>query len=155
MALDRKIQIGVIGAGSCTPEEAQAAYRIGREIALRGAVLVCGGLGGVMEAACMGALSADGTTVGLLPTSRKEDANPYVDIAVVTDMGHARNAIIARSADVLIAVGGEYGTLSEIALGLKMGKKVVSLKGGWNIKGVLVADGPEHAVDTAFNLLLQ
>jgi uncharacterized protein (TIGR00725 family) len=155
MALDRKIQIGVIGAGSCTPEEAQAAYRIGREIALRGAVLVCGGLGGVMEAACMGALSADGVTVGLLPTSRKEDANPYVDIAVVTDMGHARNAIIARSSDVLIAVGGEYGTLSEIALGLKMGKKVVSLKGGWNIKGVLVADGPEHAVDTAFNLLLQ
>jgi uncharacterized protein (TIGR00725 family) len=155
MALDRKIQIGVIGAGLCTPEEAQAAYRIGREIALRGAVLVCGGMGGVMEAACMGALSADGITVGLLPTSRKEDANPYVDIAVVTDMGHARNAIIARSADVLIAVGGEYGTLSEIALGLKMGKKVVSLKGGWNIKGVLVADGPEHAVDTAFNLLLQ
>jgi uncharacterized protein (TIGR00725 family) len=93
--------------------------------------------------------------VGIVPTSRKEDANPYVDIAIVTNMGHARNAIVASSSDILIAVAGEYGTLSEIALGLKMGKTVVSLAGGWDIEGVVSAKSPRLAVDTAFKILLQ
>ena len=152
---DRKIQIGVIGAGSCTEKQADAAFRIGREIARRDAVLVCGGLGGVMEAACRGAKDAGGITVGLLPTSRKDDANPYVDIIVVTNMGHARNAIVAHSSDVLIAVGGEYGTLSEIALGLKIGKPVISFENRWGIKDIITVSGPENAVDTAFKSLLQ
>jgi uncharacterized protein (TIGR00725 family) len=151
----RKIQIGVIGAGSCTEKQAYAAFRVGREIALQNAVLVCGGLGGVMEAACRGAKDAGGITVGLLPTSRKDDANPYVDIIIVTNMGHARNSIVAHSSDVLIAVGGEYGTLSEIALGLKIGKPVVTLENRWDIKDVITVHGPENAVDTAFKLLLQ
>jgi len=151
----RTFQIGVIGAGSCTPEEADSAYRVGREIARRGAVLVCGGLGGVMEAACQGARDGGGTTVGLLPTDQKEDANPYVDIAIVTGMGHARNAIVAGSSDVIIAVGGGYGTLSEIALGLTMGKKVISLQGGWEIPGVVITQDSKTAVDMAFKLFLQ
>ncbi len=155
MTQQRKFQVGVIGAGSCKPEEADAAYQIGREIARRGAVLVCGALGGVMEAACQGARDGGGTTVGLLPTDQKEDANPYVDVAIVTGMGHARNAIVAGSSDVIIAVGGEYGTLSEIALGLTMGKKVISLQGGWEIPGVIIAQDSETAVDMAFKLLLQ
>ncbi|MCK4928993.1 MAG: TIGR00725 family protein, partial [Methanosarcinales archaeon] len=121
----------------------------------RGAVLVCGGRGGVMEAACRGARDGGGTTVGLVPTQQKDDANPYVDIVIVTGMGHARNAIVAASSDVLIAVGGEYGTLSEIALGLKMGKTVISLQGGWEIPGVVIAQEPKSAVDMAFKLLLQ
>jgi len=152
---DRKIQIGVIGAGSCTKSQADAAFMVGREIARRDAVLVCGGLGGVMEAACRGAKDAGGITVGLLPTSRKGDANPYVDIIVVTNMGHARNAIIAHSSDVLIAVGGEYGTLSEIALSLKIGKPVISLENRWDLKDVITVPGPENAVETAFRSLQQ
>lgn len=155
MKEDRMLQIGVIGAGSCTPKEADAAYQIGSEIARCGCVLVCGGLGGVMEAACRGAKDAGGTTVGVLPTPDRQDANPYVDIAVATNMGHARNAIIVHTSDVLIAVGGEYGTLSEIALGLKAGKPVVSLLGKWDIEGVVVADGAEDAVETAFRILLR
>lgn len=147
--------MGVIGAGSCTPEEANAAYQVGREIARRGAVLVCGGLGGVMEAACRGARDEGGTTVGLLPDDQKEGANPYVDIAIATGMGHARNAIVASSSDVLIAVGGEFGTLSEIAFGLAMGKTVISLQGGWEIPGVLIIKDLKNAIDTAFRLLPQ
>jgi uncharacterized protein (TIGR00725 family) len=155
MPQNRKFQIGVIGAGSCTSEEAQAAYIVGQEIARRGAVLVCGGLGGVMEAACKGSKNAGGTTIGIVPTSRKEDANPYVDIAIVTNMGHARNAIVVSSSDILIAMAGEHGTLSEIALGLKMGKTVVSHAGVWDIEGVVTAKNPRLAVDTAFKILLQ
>lgn len=155
MTQERKFQIGVIGAGSCTPEEAQAAYIVGQEIARMGAVLVCGGMGGIMEAACQGSKDAGGTNVGILPTSCKEDANPYVDIVIVTNMGHGRNAIVASSSDILIALAGEYGTLSEIALGMKMGKTVVSLACGWDIEGVVTAESPRLAVDTAFKILLQ
>jgi uncharacterized protein (TIGR00725 family) len=108
-----------------------------------------------MEAACRGSKDAGGTTVGIVPTSRKEDANPYVDIVIVTNMGHARNAIVVSSSDILVAVAGEYGTLCEIALGLKMGKTIVSLAGGWDIEGVVTAKSPLLAVDTAFKILLQ
>ncbi len=142
--------IGVIGAGECDAFLAKKAERVGEEIAKRGGVLICGGLGGVMEAAAKGAKSQGGLTIGILPTSNKKDANPYIDIAICTGMGHARNAIIALTSDVLIAVGGEYGTLSEIALGLKAGKPVISL-GGWNIKGILTAKNAEEAVKIAFS----
>jgi uncharacterized protein (TIGR00725 family) len=123
-----------------------AAERIGRELAARGATLVCGGLGGVMEAACRGAKEGGGTTVGILPGDDRAAANQFVDVAIPTGLGEARNALVVRAADALVAVGGGYGTLSEIALALKAGKRVVSL-GSWEIEGVQPADGPEAAVE--------
>jgi uncharacterized protein (TIGR00725 family) len=108
-----------------------------------------------MRAACRGAKDAGGITVGLLPTSPKHDVNPYVDIIVITNMGHARNAIVAHSSDVLIAVGGEYGTLSEIAMLLKIGKPAISLENRWNINDVITVPGPENTVDIAFKSFLQ
>lgn len=145
-------QIGVIGAGACGGDIGALAENVGREVAKRGAVLLCGGLGGVMEAAAYGAKQEGGITLGILPGALREEANLWIDIAVVSGMGHARNAIIAQSSDALIAVNGEYGTLSEIALGLKMGKPVVVLEPGWKIEGVYRAKSPEEAVELAFKL---
>jgi uncharacterized protein (TIGR00725 family) len=109
-------------------------------------VLVCGGLGGVMEAACRGAKDGGGTTVGILPGTDRGEANEFVDVAIPTGLGEARNALVVRAADALIAVGGGYGTLSEIALALKAGKRVVGL-GSWGIEGVERVDTPEAAVE--------
>jgi uncharacterized protein (TIGR00725 family) len=128
--------IAVIGSGSASAKEARAAEMIGADIAEAGAVLVCGGLGGVMEAACKGAKSKGGTTVGILPGLNRHDANPHVDFPIATGLGEARNAIVASSADAVIAVGGEYGTLSEIAFALRAGKRVVGID-SWD----LVHDG--------------
>jgi uncharacterized protein (TIGR00725 family) len=125
---------------------------VGRLVAERGAVLVCGGLGGTMEAACRGAKQAGGTTVGILPGADRSTANDFVDVAVPTGLGEARNALVVRAADVLIAVGAGYGTLSEIALALRAGKTVVGL-GTWQIEGVVSVDGPEAAVAAAFDAL--
>jgi uncharacterized protein (TIGR00725 family) len=116
-------------------------------LAERGAVLVCGGLGGVMEAACRGARQGGGTTVGILPGADRGEANEFVDVAIPTGMGEARNALVVRAADALIAVGGAYGTLSEIALALKAGKRVVGV-GSWDIDGVEPVDSPEAAVES-------
>jgi uncharacterized protein (TIGR00725 family) len=145
------IQIGVIGAGSCDRELAALAEEVGAEIARNEAVLLCGGLGGVMEASAKGAKKESGTTVGVLPDDSRKNANPYIDIAIVTEMGHARNVIIARSSDALVAVGGEYGTLSEIAHSLKMGKTVVTLNSKWEIEGTIRANDPKDAVRIALN----
>ncbi len=125
--------VAVIGGQVCSPEEERIAYEVGLHLAKSGAVLVCGGLGGVMEAACKGAKEAGGVTIGILPGPFRSDANPYVDYAIATDMGQARNAIIIRTVDAVVAVGGEYGTLSEIALALKMGKRVVAIS-SWEIR---------------------
>lgn len=125
--------VAVIGGQVCSPEEERIAYEVGSHLARAGAILVCGGLGGVMEAACKGAKEAGGVTIGILPGPFRSDANPYVDYAIATDMGQARNAIIIRTVDAVVAVGGEYGTLSEIALALKMGKKVVAIS-SWEIR---------------------
>lgn len=119
---------------------------MGRLLAERGAVLVCGGLGGVMEAACRGAKDGGGTTVGILPGTDRGEANEFVDVAIPTGLGEARNALVVRAAHALIAVGGGYGTLSEIALALKAGKRVVGL-GSWDIDGVERVDTPEAAVE--------
>ena len=143
-------QIGVIGAGNCNESIAMIAEEVGREIAKRGAVLICGGLGGVMLAAARGAKEEGSTTIGILPGSRRDDANPYIDIVILSAMGHARNAIIAQSCDALIAVNGEYGTLSEIALSLKMGKTVVVLESEWEIKGTRMAKNAKEAVEMIF-----
>ena len=122
--------IGVVGPGDATTAELSAAEEVGAGVAAAGAVLVCGGLGGVMEAACRGARSRGGATVGLLPGLDREDANGWVTLAIPTGMGEMRNALIVRAADALIAIGGGWGTLSEIALALKAGRRVVGL-GTW------------------------
>ncbi|KIH76971.1 hypothetical protein SAMN05660860_00577 [Geoalkalibacter ferrihydriticus] len=147
--------IGVIGAGSASPQAEAWAYEIGRLIAERGAVLVCGGLDGVMRAACRGCAEAGGETLGILPGSEAQAANPWVTYPIVTNMGHARNVIIAHTAQALIAVDGEYGTLSEIAVSLKLGRTVAAL-GAWpGIPGVFYVDSPRAAVDLVFQRLAE
>jgi len=126
------VQIGVIGAADCSAEGAALAYEVGTLLAQQGAVLVCGGLGGVMESAARGAKNAGGQTVGILPGVDAREANPYVDIKIVTGLSHARNVLVVRSSDALIAIEGGYGTLSEIAIGLKLGKPVIGLK-TWDV----------------------
>jgi len=131
------------------------AEAVGRVLAEAGAILVCGGRGGVMAAACRGARAAGGLTIGVLPGNSAAEANPYVDIPIVTGMGEARNVIIVRTAQAVIAVGGEFGTLSEIAFALKLGRTVVGLgtwelsKGGRLVRDILVASTPEEAVRLA------
>jgi uncharacterized protein (TIGR00725 family) len=138
----------VVGPGEAGSDVLAAAESVGRELARRGAVVVCGGLGGAMVAACRGAKEAGGTTVGLLPGADRTQANPYVDIAVATGLGEGRNALVARTADALVAVGGGYGTLSEIALALRAGKRVVGL-GSWEIRGMEPAESPAAAAAAA------
>jgi uncharacterized protein (TIGR00725 family) len=145
--------IGVIGAAQPTPQGLALAESVGREIARRGAVLVCGGLGGVMEAAARGAFEAGGEVVGVLPGPESASANPFVTIAIPTNMGHARNVIIAQTAEALIAVEGEYGTLSETAIGLKLGKPVVVLPGARAVAGTQFAESADSAVSIAFESL--
>lgn len=142
-----KIQVAVIGPGSCTTREYEAARTAGRLIAREGAALLCGGLGGVMEAACRGAREESGLTIGILPDTGP--GNPYLCIAIRSGLGHARNAVLVQSADAVLAFGGSYGTLSEIALALKSGKGVFGCH-TWDIEGVTSCDSPE---DTVFKAL--
>ncbi|MEJ5228186.1 TIGR00725 family protein [Thermodesulfovibrio sp.] len=137
--------VGVIGAGKADEELIRLAEEVGRLLAKNGIIVITGGLRGVMEAACRGAYFEGGITVGILPTLSKEDANPYVKIPIPTGMGEMRNALIVRASDSLVAIGGEYGTLSEIAFALKTGKRVVGLK-TWDIKGIIQVNSPEEAV---------
>ena len=140
--------MAVVGPGDAGADLTATAERAGRALAAAGAVVVTGGLTGVMEAACRGAREAGGTTLGILPGFDRADANPHVDVAVTTGMGEARNALVVRAADALIAVGGGYGTLSEIALALKGGKRVVGI-GSWEIDGVVPAASAEEAAAAA------
>lgn len=140
------MQIGVIGAGQCDEETYKIAYRVGQLIAERGHILVNGGLGGVMEASARGAKSRNGIVVAILPRG-KEIGNKFSDIRIATDMGHARNIIIVHSSDALISVGGGYGTISEIAIALKEGKRVASIKPPVIIEGMKVFETPEEAVN--------
>jgi uncharacterized protein (TIGR00725 family) len=151
--------VAVVGPGDgAAAEELEAAEEVGRLLAEGGAVVVCGGLGGVMEAACRGARSAGGLTLGILPGRDRRDANPHVEVAVPTGLGEARNALVVRAADALVAVGGAYGTLSEIALALKGGTPVVGLgtwelaRGGRPDSGVLRAGSAADAARTALDL---
>ena len=153
--------IAVVGASRCSKKIAQVAEDVGRELARRGVALVCGGLGGVMEAACRGAKMEGGTTIGILPGTNRHEANPYVDIPIVTGMGEARNIIVVRSAQAAIAVSGEYGTLSEIAYALKLGIPVIGLgtwqlaKEGQEVRDIVVAKTPKEAVEKAIALARQ
>jgi len=140
------MQIAVIGKGECTGEEYEAARAAGSRIAESRAVLCCGGLGGVMEAACRGAREKGGTTVGVLPDAGP--GNPFLDIAIRTGMGYGRNVVLVQSADAVVAIGGGYGTLSEIDIALKIGKKVFGYR-TWEIEGVAACSSPEEAVSRA------
>lgn len=143
--------VAVVGPGEAGPQELGQAEEVGRLLAQAGATLVSGGLGGVMAAACRGASGAGGLTVGLLPGADRAAANPHVTVALATGLGELRNGLVVRAADVLIAVGGagrSPGTLSEIALALRSGKRVIGL-GTWEIEGVERADSPRAAAERA------
>ena len=152
--------VGVIGSTRAEPEVLRLAEEVGSEIAKRGAAVVCGGLTGVMEAVCRGARSSGGLTIGIIPSDNKNDANPYVQIPIVTGMGMGRNVMLVKSADVLIAVGGEFGTLSEIAHALNIGKTVVALR-TWKlekarekpIENLVVATDAKQAVEIAMRAI--
>lgn len=145
--------IGVIGSSRAEPDILALAEEVGREIARSGAAVVCGGLTGVMEAVCKGARKEGGLTIGIIPSDNKEDANSYVQIPIVTGMGMGRNVMLVKSADAVIAVGGEYGTLSEIAHALNLGKKVIGLR-TWKLEkarskpipNLVEVDTPKKAV---------
>ena len=140
--------VAVVGPGDATKRQLQDAEAVGRGLAQAGAVLVTGGLGGVMAAASRGAAQAGGMTVGILPGLRRDDANEHVEVAIPTGLGELRNGLVIRAADAVIAVGGAYGTLSEVALALKTGVPVIGL-GTWEIEGVQRVGSPEEAVERA------
>jgi uncharacterized protein (TIGR00725 family) len=146
--LRKKTRVAVIGGSRPGREALEQAFEVGRMLAEGRAVLVCGGLGGVMEAAARGARTAGGLTIGILPGADTRDANPSIDIPVATGLGYTRNSLVVMNADAVIAVDGEYGTLSEIAYGLIYGKKVIGL-GTWDVKGVLAARDAAEAVRLA------
>lgn len=140
-----KRYVGVIGPGEASDDERLRAEEVGRILAERGAIVVCGGLGGVMEAAARGASGARGVVVGLLPGASRADANPYLSVAIATGLGEMRNPLVVRAADAVIAVGRGYGTLSEVAHALRTGVPVVGL-GTWDLPDIVAAAGPQEAV---------
>ena len=150
--------VSVIGGSNCSEEETRLAEEVGRELAKRGVILICGGLEGVMEAACRGAAAQGGTTIGILPGNDRHEANAYVKIPIVTGMGYARNAIVAKSAQAVIAIGGSYGTLSEIAYALQNDIPVIGLdtwsisRAGVEDKSIITANSPAEAVEKALAL---
>jgi len=158
---ESKTIIAVIGAGEPSAEEAGLAEEVGRELARRDVVLVCGGLGGTMEAACRGASSEGGMTVGILPGENPKMANPYVHIPIATGVGYARNVAVVKSAMAVIAIGGSYGTLSEIAYARQSNIPVIGLN-TWTISrdnrqddSIIRAQNPKEAVDKALSLAVK
>lgn len=137
--------VAVCGASDPDPEQRELAREVGRRLAEAGAVVLTGGLGGVMEAAAEGAASVGGTVVGILPGADRASGNTYLTVAIATGLGEARNAVLAVAADAVIAVGGGWGTLSEIGLARRRDRPVVTLA-GWELEGVAVAISPEEAV---------
>jgi uncharacterized protein (TIGR00725 family) len=145
--------VAVVGSGTASGQVYEQARKVGKLIAERGAILVCGGLSGVMEAAARGATEAGGTAIGILPGEDRSGQNQYLTYSVATGVGQARNLAVVCSGDVVIAVGGEYGTLSEVGLARKVGRRVVVLE-GWDLgEHVSVASSPGEAVAAAFGLL--
>ena len=156
--VDRKLVIAVIGGRKCTAQEAVLAETVGRELAKRGVILVCGGLSGVMEAACRGAAIESGVTVGILPTDNPRDCNPYVQLSIATGIGEARNIAVVESADAVIAIDGDYGTLTEIAFALRSRIPVVGLntwslyRNGQEDSSIVRAEDAVDAVEKAIAL---
>jgi uncharacterized protein (TIGR00725 family) len=161
MLEENKKIIAVIGGSQCSSQEARLAEEVGRELAKRGVTLVCGGLGGVMEAACRGASSEGGVTIGILPGESRQAANPYVQFPIVTGIGYARNVAVVKSAQAVIAISGSYGTLSEISHALQNGIPVIGLntwslsKNGQQDNSIILAQNPAEAVDKALNLAIK
>jgi hypothetical protein len=156
--MDKKF-IAVIGGSQCSKEEARLAEEVGRRLARKGAILVCGGLGGIMKAACKGASEAGGITIGILPGDNRQSANPYVQVPIVTGLGEGRNVIVVKSVQAVIAIGGSYGTLSEISYALKNGIPVIGLntwslaRNGRQDKSIIPAQSPAEAVNKALDLV--
>jgi uncharacterized protein (TIGR00725 family) len=153
------IFIGVIGGSDVSPQIAKLAEEVGREIARQGAALVCGGMGGVMQAACKGASDEGGITIGILPGENRRDANPYVRIPIMTGIGYARNVAVVKSSQAIIAIDGSYGTLTEIGYALQSGIPVIGLK-TWTVsindkqdKKIIRAKNPKEAVEKAVALI--
>jgi len=152
--------VGVIGSSKADPDILRIAEELGAEIAKRGAAVVCGGLTGVMESVCKGARGEGGLTIGIIPSDNRADANQYVQIPIVTGMGMGRNVMLVKTADVVIAVGGEYGTLSEIAHALNLGKTVIGLR-TWKLErahtkpipNLIEVETPAEAVDLALRTI--
>ncbi len=140
--------VSVIGgdAGNCSDMDCEFAYELGKGIAELGAVLVCGGRGGVMEAACKGAQENGGTTIGILPSSSREEGNEYLDHSIVTNLGMLRNSLVVLNGDIVVAVDGGYGTLSEIAMATKYHKKILGL-GTWDIDSVESCVDVDEVID--------
>jgi uncharacterized protein (TIGR00725 family) len=157
----QKPTIGVIGAGETSKENFQLAYEMGKHIAARGAILVCGGLGGIMEAASKGASENGGTIIGILPGLDKAEANPFITIAIPTGMGISRNVLVVQASDVIIAFPGAFGTLSEMAIALASGKTVIHFPGTWDLKRIGTVDvsrfkeafDPRQAIGLALDAL--
>ncbi len=160
MAITNNKFIAVIGGKRCSSQEARLAEEVGRELAKRGAAVVCGGMGGVMEAVCRGAQSEGGITIGILPSENRQVANPYVQIPIVTGMGYARNVAVVKSAQAVIAISGSYGTLTEIAHALQSGIPVIGLntwslsRNGQPDSSIIPAKNPVEAVDIALSLAI-
>jgi uncharacterized protein (TIGR00725 family) len=150
--VSRAPYVAVVGPAEASPDELLSAEEVGAGLAAAGAVVITGGLGGVMEAACRGARSKRGHTLGLLPGEDRDAANGWVEIAVTTGLGELRNGLIVRASDALIAVGGGHGTLSEVALALKLGRPVVGL-GTWNVHGIEHVRTPSDAIDRIVSVL--
>ncbi|MCW5892569.1 MAG: TIGR00725 family protein [bacterium] len=150
--MSRPLQIAVAGGGTCGPRAARQAETLGRALAEGGAVVICGGLGGAMAAVSRGARAAGGLVVGLLPGYAHADGNPWLGVALPTGIGHARNVLVAAAGDVLVALPGAHGTLSEIALARVLGRPVVVLGGRVPVAGVVRARSPEDAARRALRL---
>ncbi len=145
--------IAVIGAGKCSKKMKDLAEEVGKAIADKGGVLICGGLGGIMEAAAKGVKSKKGITIGILPGDDREEANEFIDYAIPTGIGEARNLVVIKAADAVIALPGKFGTLSEMAFCMKLGKPLISLS-AWNISEEIERyEDPVKAVERAFQLI--
>ena len=159
MPENKKKIIAVIGGSDPTAKDAKLAEKVGREIALKGAILVCGGLGGVMEAACRGAAAEGGLTIGILPGENPRSANPHIQIPIVTGIGYARNVAVVKTARAVIAIDGSYGTLTEIGYALQSGIPVIGLgtwsisRGGVEDKNIVRAGSPQEAVAMAMEMI--
>jgi len=152
MSAGRKPVIAVVGAGKCSKKLRDMASEVGKLIAASGAILVCGGMGGIMEGAAKGAKEAGGTTIGILPSDSRDDANKYIDFAIPTGFGEARNIMVVRAADVVIAFPGSFGTLSEMAFALDAKRPVISVN-AWRLgEEIIPAETPEQAAALALKL---
>ncbi len=149
---DRKPVIAVIGAGKCSKKLRDMAAEIGKYVAENGGVLLCGGLGGVMEGAARGAKEAGGTTIGIIPSENKTDANEFIDYVIPTGFGQARNVLVVRAADAIVALPGKYGTLSEMAFALVSGKPIISVQ-AWKLgEEIQQVEDPLEAAKIAMEL---